>query len=299
MTDASSRAFERHRPRLTGLAYRMLGSVAEAEDVVQDAWLRWHGADRDAVANDEAFLSTVVTRLSLDRLKQAHRRRETYVGPWLPEPLVEDAALSVSSPEETAHDVSVALMLALERLSPLERAAFILHDVFDMGFDEVAATLGRSEAACRQLASRARNHVQSERRRFDVSPDEGARMAEAFLAASRQGDMALLRDLLAEAATLHTDGGGRRSAALRVVAGADNVARFFAGLAAKAEDPMPLWRKRVTINGLPGWATVERDGMLQTTALEIVDGRIAAIYITRNPDKLAHLAHLVPQDLDA
>lgn len=239
MPDATE--FERHRAHLTALAYRMLGSVAEAEDAVQDAFLRWHRTDRTGVAEPRAFLARVVTRLCLDRLKAARHRRETYVGPWLSEPLVEDPALAVPPPEDLARDVSVALMLALERLSPLERAAFLLHDGFDLGFDEIAAALGRSEAACRQLASRARANVQAARSRFAVDAAERTRLAAAFFAASRSGDAVALRDLLATEATLHTDGGGRRRAALNVIAGAGRIARFFAGLARKGRNPTPLW----------------------------------------------------------
>jgi RNA polymerase sigma-70 factor (ECF subfamily) len=285
--------FERHRGHLTGLAYRMLGSVAEAEDVVQDAFLRWHRS-AGAVEHPRAFLSTVVARLCLDRLKAARHRRETYVGPWLPEPLIDDPAQTAEPAGALARDVSVALMLALERLSPLERAAFLLHDVFDLGFDEIAAALGRSEVACRQLASRARANVQAARPRFPVDPAEQARLAEAFFTASRSGDAAALRDLLAAAATLHTDGGGRKRAALNVITGAERIARFFMGLARKGRARAPLWSKQLRVNGLPGIATVEHDGTVQTIALEIAAGRITAIYVMRNPDKLRHLAGIVP-----
>ncbi|WP_246479319.1 sigma-70 family RNA polymerase sigma factor [Kaustia mangrovi] len=297
MTETSPHEFERHRGYLQGLAYRMLSSVAEAEDVVQDAYLRWHGSDREAVENPRAFLSRIVTRLCLDRLKSARSRRETYVGPWLPEPLIETGPAVDPHGDTVAEDVSVALMLALERLSPLERAAFILHDIFDMGFDEIAAALNRSAATCRQLASRARSHIETERPRFNVDEDEGARLSQAFFAASHSGDMATLRDILAETATLHGDGGGRKRSTLRPVTGADKIARFYAGLARKADRTGPLWAAPCTINGLPGWATVEHDGTLQTTALEIAGGRIAAVYVTRNPDKLRHVARMVPEGL--
>lgn len=285
MPDATE--FERHRAHLTALAYRMLGSVAEAEDAVQDAFLRWHRTDRTGVAEPRAFLARVVTRLCLDRLKAARHRRETYVGPWLPEPLVEDPALAVPPPEDLARDVSVALMLALERLSPLERAAFLLHDGFDLGFDEIAAALGRSEAACRQLASRARANVQAARPRFAVDA--------AFFAASRSSDAAALRDLLAAEATLHTDRGGRKRAALNVIARAGRIARFFAGLARKGRNPTQLWLKSCIINGLPGMVTIEQDGTLQTIAVEIAAARVAAIYVVRNPEKLGHLAAILPR----
>lgn len=275
--------FEGHRRHLTGLAYRMLGSVAEAEDVVQDAYLRWHGADRSEVEDARAFLSRVAIRLCLDRLKSARARRESYVGPWLPEPVVEDA------PSDDPLDLSMTLMLALERLSPLERAAFLLHDVFDVDYDEVARALGRNSAACRQLAARAREHVRESRPRFPVEPEEGARIASAFLDAARTGDAACLTRLLAEDAILQADGGGKRLAALAPIVGRDKVTRFFVGIARKA-DPSAVYKfTPARINGQPGYVVEEPDGSIHTTSLDVRDGRVAAIYIVRNPDKLRHL----------
>ena len=275
--------FEANRRHLTGLAYRMLGSVAEAEDVVQDAYLRWHAADRAAVEDARAFLSRVAIRLCLDRLKSARARRESYVGPWLPEPVVEDA------PGDDPLDLSMTLMLALERLSPLERAAFLLHDVFDVDFDEVARALDRAPAACRQLAARARAHVRESRPRFPVDPEEGARIASAFRDAAVTGDAATLTRLLAEDAVMHSDGGGKRLAALAPIVGRDKVTRFFVGIARKA-DPAASYRFTPTrINGQPGFVVEEPDGSIHTTSLDIRDGRVAAIYIVRNPDKLRHL----------
>jgi RNA polymerase sigma-70 factor (ECF subfamily) len=280
MTDGSD--FESHRRHLTGLAYRMLGSIAEAEDVVQDAYLRWHSADRAGVRDVRAFLSRVAIRLSLDRLKSAKVRREHYVGPWLPEPVVKDA------PADDPLDLSMTLMLALERLSPLERAAFLLHDVFDADYAEVARVLDRSEAACRQLAARAREHVRESRPRFPVDPEEGARIASAFLDAARTGDAALLTSLLAEDAVLHSDGGGKRPAALAPIVGRDKVTRFFVGIARKS-DPAASTFIPARINGLPGFILEEPDGSISTTCVEIRDGLVAAIYAVRNPDKLRHL----------
>ncbi len=284
--------FEEHRPTLFGLAYRMLGSVADAEDVLQDAFLRWDRIDPESVAHPRAFLSKTVSRLCLDKLKEAHRRREVYVGPWLPEPILNDPATAVAAPESVAGDVSFALMLALERLSPLERAAFLLHDVFDTAYDEIAAILGRTEAACRQLVRRARTHVRAERPRFDVAPDRAAQIASAFFSAAQSGDADALRTLLAEDAVLHSDGGGQARAALNLIQGHNTIARFYAGLAAKASrtgDAAARVVQRTTINGLPGELAVGWDGLLQTTAIEISGDRIAAIYVTRNPDKLSHL----------
>jgi len=286
---AAVQAFEPHRRRLRGLAYRMLGSVADAEDVVQDAYLRWHATDRRRVADARAFLSKTVVRLCLDHLKSARHRRESYVGPWLPEPLLDEAADPAGADIDLADDLSVALLLVLERLSPLERAAFLLHDVFDLGFAEIADALGRNEAACRQLAARARRHVQSAPPRFAVPLDEGARLADAFLAASRSGDVAALGRLLAADAVAYTDGGGRKAAALNPIRGRDKLLRFYAGLARKAGQLFPEVVYRGRINGLAGFITVEADDTLQTTALDIRDGVIAALYIVRNPEKLAHL----------
>ena len=282
---AAAREFEAHRRYLMGLAYRMLGSLAEAEDAVQEAYLRWHAADRDAVETPRAFLSTIVTRLCLDQLKSARARRESYVGPWLPEPVLDTAALDAESAAELAHDLSVALMLTLERLSPLERAAFLLHDVFDMDFAAVAAALGRSEAACRQLATRARAHVQSARPRFKPSPDEGARLADAFRQAVASGDVTAMTRLLAKDAVLLTDGGGKRIAALNPILGADKIVRFFAGIGRK-EDLAALRVRPAEINGLPGFVVTDASGAPQTMAFAVEDGSITAIYVVANPDKL-------------
>jgi len=283
-------SFEPHRRRLTALAYRMLGSVAEAEDMVQEAWLRWHAAERGDVADPGAFLSRVVSRLCLDHLRSARVRRESYVGPWLPEPVLDSAALHAGTASDYADDLTVALMLALERLSPLERAAFLLHDVFEMDFPEIAETLGRNPDACRQLATRARRHIREARPRFTVSPDDGAKMAEAFLAASRTGDVAGLARLLAEDAVLLTDGGGKRLAALNPIFGRDKIIRFIVGVVGKGEGAGPVAFRPAVVNGLPGFVVTWPDGGTQTLALAIEDGAIMAIYTVLNPDKLRHIA---------
>src|SRR5215510_13484011 len=223
--DQDVAAFEPHRRRLTGLAYRMLGSLSEAEDIVQDAYLRWHAADRGQVDNPRAYLSRTVARLCLDHLKSARVRRETYVGPWLPEPIVDETALSPDSASELADDLSVALLMTLERLSPLERAAFLLHDVFDMEFADIAGVLDRSEGACRQLASRGRAHVSEERPRFRPSEDDVTRLTDAFHRAVLSGDAAQFADLLAQDAVLYSDGGGKRIAALNPIVGRDKILR--------------------------------------------------------------------------
>jgi len=283
--------FQSLRPGLIRLAYRMLGSVAEAEDVVQEAYIRWHQTDRSVIREPTAFLSRTVTRLCLDILKSARVRRETYVGPWLPEPVLEPEAEG-----EEAEDLSLTLMLALERLSPLERAAFLLHDVFGLGFDEVGATLDRDPAACRQLASRARKNVRAARPRYPVAQDEGRRMADAFLAASRSGDLTTLRTILAENIVAYTDGGGIRNAALNPLFGFRRVSGLFMGVARKTKFQMPPVLYKGLINGLPGFVTLEQDGMPQTTALDIQDSRIVGIYMIRNPEKLRHLSVLAEKN---
>jgi RNA polymerase sigma-70 factor (ECF subfamily) len=262
------------------VAYRMLGSVADAEDVVQEAFVRWMRADRSEVREPEAFLRRTVTRLCLDQLKSARHQRETYIGPWLPDPVVE---------EEQEEDVTLPLMLALERLSPLERAAFLLHDVFGLGFEEVAATLQRDPSACRQLATRARAHVREARPRFQVEKQRGLELAEAFFAASRSGDMKALGAMLAADVSVHADGGGKRPAATAPVFGFDAVMRVQERLVSLFRDNPSKLVRAGFINGLPGFVTLEADGELQTTALDIEDGKIAAIYVVRNPDKLRHL----------
>ena len=263
---------------------------------MQDAYLRWHDADHLSVDDVRAYLTTVTSRLCLDRLRSAHRQRETYVGPWLPEPLVETPDTSLDA-EALASDVSFALMLALERLSPLERAAFLLHDVFGMEFSQVAVSLERSEASCRQLASRARKRVQAERPRYQVSPGEHSQLTDRFFDAARSGNVTTLKALLSENATLHTDGGGKRVAARRVIFGADKISRFFKGLALKSTSPNPRWASHVVVNGLPGWLTIEKDGLPQVLTLDVADGRIQAVYVVRNPDKLRHLSDCLPEAL--
>ncbi len=286
--DHEVQSFESHRRALTGLAYRMLGSRAEAEDVVQDAYLRWHQADHPAIEEPRRHLGTVVTRLCLDRMKSARARREVYVGQWLPEPVV-DEALDADAAGDLAHDLSVALMLLLERLSPLERASFLLHDVFGLDFAEVARALDRGEAACRQLAARARAHIEEGRPRFAASREEGARLAAAFVAAAHSGDAATLTKLLAQDAVLYSDGGGKRAAALNPIYGADKIMRFLVGIARKNPAlPGAQWRA-ATVNGLAGFVLREEDGAIDTMAFEHRDGHIVAIYVVRNPEKLRHV----------
>jgi RNA polymerase sigma-70 factor, ECF subfamily len=274
-----------HRGRLLGLAYRMLGSRSDAEDVVQDAYLRYVGAED--VRNSEAFLVTVVTRLCLDRLKSAKAQRELYVGPWLPEPVFDADSLSAEAATELADDLSFALMLALERLSPLERAAFLLHDVFDRPFSEVAQTLDRTEAACRQLAARARRAVRDEGPALPAPPDSHARLLSAFCEAAASGDISTLAGLLREDAIAITDGGGRKAAALNPIKGADRIIRFVIGVTGKNVG-RDIRVVPMLINGRAG-ALVYMDGQIDHTLSMAIDGdKIVAIYLVRNPDKLRH-----------
>src|SRR5258707_3018168 len=281
-----------HRGRLLGLAYRMLGSRSDAEDIVQDAYLRFAGVPD--VQNPEAFLVTIVTRLCLDRLKSAKAQREVYVGPWLPEPVFDAEGLSPDAATELADDLSFALLLALDRLSPLERAAFLLHDVFDVQFAEVARMIDRSEAACRQLATRARRAVREARPAPAAAPDNHARLLNAFSEAVISGDVSRLAGLLRQDAIAMTDGGGRKTAALNPIKGADKIARFFVSLAAKNAD-RDVRVEPTMINGTVG-ALIFLDGEVDHSVSMAIDGdRIAAIYIVRNPDKLRHVPDRINQ----
>jgi RNA polymerase sigma-70 factor (ECF subfamily) len=278
--DDAAALFEPLRPKLKRVAYRMLGSVSDAEDVMQEAFIRWMNADRSEVREPEAFLRRTVTRLCLDQLKSARQKRETYFGTWLPDPVVE---------EEEVEVVTLPLMLVLERLSPLERAAFLLHDVFGQSFEEVSAAIQRDEAACRQLAARARAHVREAKPRFKVEKEHGLEIAEAFFNASRSGDLKMLGTMLSADVSVHADGGGKRPAFPKPIFGFDAVMQLWEKLAVVVKhNPSKLVRVAF-INGLPGFVTLEADGEFQTTALDIEDGKIAAIYVVRNPDKLKHL----------
>jgi len=273
--------FEHHRQFLIGVAYRMLGSFAEAEDIVQDAFLRWSETDRSTVEHPRAFLARVVSRLCLDRMKSATSRREQYIGTWLPEPWVSPTT------EPYADDISVALLLTLERLSPLERAVFLLHDVFDMDYSAIAETLGRSEASCRQLAARAREHVREERPRFSATEESRMKLTEAFAAVVSAGDFEAFAEFLADDAVLHQDGGGKRPAAKHPIHGKDKIVQFFTAVKKTAS---PLQHvELVRINGLPGLVIRTAAG-IETMAFEVADDRIVAIYSVRNPDKLRHLS---------
>jgi RNA polymerase sigma-70 factor (ECF subfamily) len=294
-------SFEPFRRRLRGLAYRMLGSMADADDAVQETYLRWHGTDRERVSEPRAFLMTTTTRICLDMLTSARARREEYVGPWLPEPVFDTAALTPDSRTELAEDLSIALLLTLDRLSPLERAAFLLHDVFDFPFSEVATALERSQTACRQLAARARANVRAARPRGVTAPPgsadgvsaKHAQLLSAFTAAVQSGDVNALTQLLASDVRVITDGGGKVRAALNPIVGADQVAHLL--VHATRKHPGQWWREDFTlrfamVNGLPGIVVEAPEGPVQTSAFEIEGDLIRALYVVRNPEKLRHLA---------
>ena len=280
--------FEAQRGRLQRLAYRMLGSIGDAEDVVQDAWLRWTRAG-DEIADPAAWLVRATTRLCLDRLRAVKAERAAYRGPWLPEPLIEPLP---EDPLERAEDVSVAFLLALERLSPLERAVFLLREAFDEDYGAIAEALGRSEPAVRQLAARAKAHVREARPRYVVDQAQGERLPQAFLAAAATGDASGLSAVLAQDAVMVTDGGGKRVAALRVLVGREDIADFFRRIAWRNGPYGPLVKgvRLASVNGCPGVVLDLQDGP-QTVALEPdAEGRIAAIYVVRNPEKLGHVS---------
>jgi RNA polymerase sigma-70 factor (ECF subfamily) len=280
--------FERLRPLLFSIAYRILGSVSEAEDAVQETWLRYQAYPAQPTSA-KAFLSAVVTRISIDVLRSARVRREEYVGQWFPEPLLTDPYQDPERSAELADSVSMAALLLLERLSPLERAVFVLREVFGFGFGEVAAAVGRSETACRQLAVRARRHMDAGRPRFDADRREREELAARFFDALREGDVEGLRELLAADASLVGDSGGKAPQLARGVSGAGNVARVFTSL-------FPwLVRIEVTlepheVNGQPGAIFRDRDGkVLYALTLDVLDGQIQTIRSVINPDKLRHL----------
>jgi RNA polymerase sigma-70 factor (TIGR02957 family) len=288
--DPRLEAFDRHRRLLFSVAYQMLGSVADAEDVVQDAWLRWSAADRADVADPRAYLVQVTTRLALDRLGSARARRETYVGPWLPEPLLTEQAPDPGEAAELGEQVSLALLVVLETLSPLERAVFVLREVFGTPAAEVAAVLDRSEAAVRQLAHRAREHVEARRPRFDADRRAQREVTERFFAAVAGGDVDALMAVLSPGVVLLTDGGGQVQAARRPIAGPDKVARFLTGVAAKGLARFPELRMVVTdVNGTPaiaGWSGADPFGVVSLT---VADGRVEQVLVVMNPEKLTGL----------
>jgi RNA polymerase sigma-70 factor, ECF subfamily len=279
--------FETHRPRLTAIAYRMLGTRADAEDVVQDAWLRWHRTEREQVDTPEAWLVTTVTRLAIDRLRSAKVEREAYTGWWLPEPLVAVDDDTPQSLAEMAQELSLALLWVLERLAPEERAAFLLRQAFDHDYAQIAAMLGKTEAACRQLVHRASQRVQQEGPRFRVSRDAHRQVLQRFVAAARSADRAALQALLADDAELVSDGGGKVPSFGKILRGALRIANLYWVTHRRAG--VEVSYRAVTLNGEPGLLRYV-DGVLESAQAFVTDGqRIVAIYAVRNPDKLARI----------
>lgn len=273
------------RPRLLGIAYGMLGELSEAEDVVQEAWLRWEKADRDAVRNPEAFLVTVTTRLALDHLRSARARREVYVGPWLPEPLVTDPETPETRAIE-AERLSLALLGALERLNPIERAVLVLRDVFDLEYAEIADAVEKTPANVRQIARRARDHAGDQSRARRVGEEERERLATAFLAAAVSGDVDRIRDLLAADAVMYSDGGGVVTAARKPIYGADKIARFLVGVQRKPAYPADAVFTRVLVNGDPGVRMDSAaDGFLSIVAIEVAGDAVQCIRFFTNPER--------------
>jgi RNA polymerase sigma-70 factor (ECF subfamily) len=284
-TDTATLA-SRERGRLFAIAYRLMGTVSDAEDAVQEAFLRWEQADRDDIANPSGWLTTVITRYCLDQLRAARRQRETYIGPWLPEPLVSvESAVAEDPAEHVAMDesVSLAMLVVLETLSPAERAVFVLHDVFGLEFEEVGAMVGRTPAACRQMAARARRHVRERRPRFDPDAAEQRRVVAAFLDATVKGDLHALLPLLDPSVVLHADGGGRVRAARRAVVGSEQVAKVMMG----GRNWYPGYSAAlVSVNGGTGILVTREGQILGLVAVTVADGRITEIDMVVNPDKL-------------
>ena len=295
-----SDVYLRLRPQLFGVAYRMLGSATEAEDVVQEAYLRWIGVPDDEVSSPRAYLTSVVVRLCVDQLRSARARRESYVGPWLPEPLlIDDVAASAPAPDpsaaaELADSVSLAFLVLLEELTPEERAAFLLREVFGYGYPEVAAMLGKSEPACRQLVSRGRRHVAERRTRFDADKQRSRELTHRFLTACATGDLDGLLSTLAEDVVVWTDGGGKAQAALRPIHGADKAARFLLGISAKGAAGATV--QEVPINGQPGAVLLVDGSVAAALATDVADGLITGVRIIANPDKLAALQRSLAAD---
>jgi RNA polymerase sigma-70 factor (ECF subfamily) len=283
----STEIFDKNRPLLFSISYRMLGSVMEAEDVVQEAYLRWRGAAAD-VRSPPAYLSTVVTRLCIDRLRSARARREHYVGPWLPEPLLTEEASEVAGTADLDDSLSMAFLVLLESLTPVERAVFLLRDVFGYEYGEIASLVGKSEANCRQISRRARRSVAARRPRFQSSPEQEKRLMDGFLEASLGGDMEALLDLLSEDVVLYSDGGGKTRAALNPIHGSVNVARFLAGIMTRL--PPGFTVRKTRVNGRPGFVSYLGDGSPQgVVTFDVARGKVGTVRILVNPDKLENV----------
>ena len=290
MSDENTLIFEQNRPTLEGIAYRMLGELSGALDIVQETYLKWSEIDVSTVHSPRAWLITVCSRIALNQLKSARVRRELYVGEWLPEPFPDQLNQDPRVQLELDDTVSVALLLALERLSPSERAAFLLHDVFNLSFDEIANTLGKSNANCRQLATRARKHIREHRPRFQTTPEEHQTLLEAFISATRQGELDRLITLLANKVELYSDGGGQVEALPSMLCGAEKVAKFFVSVFGrcrrKAISIQTVWLR---FNGSSGLLIYENGQLATALTIDVHAGHIHRLYAVRNPDKLSKL----------
>ena len=294
MSESATVLFEKHRSHLLGLAYRMLGEMSAAEDIVQDAWLRWQREDRQNIRDPRAWLSAVTVRLALDALRSARARREKYVGPWLPEPLMPDdmrvlAADTPAAHAELASDLSLALLHVLERLSPEERAALILHDAFDCDYAEISEMLNKNEAACRKLVSRARERVKAGRPRYTVSKEQHLEMIGRFAQAVATGDTSHMTQLFANDIVFYSDGGGKASAALNPVFGADRVTRLIQGLTRKMHERFQPQFYATEINGQPSLVITDGSEIYSSMTVETDGNQITGIYVLRNPDKLTRV----------
>ncbi len=283
--------FDRHRPLLFSIAYRMLGSVMDAEDVVQEAFVRWQEVPEGEVRSPKAYLSAVVTRLCIDQLRSARIQREEYVGPWLPEPLPNEPAPDVADTVTLNESLSMAFLVLLESLTPTERAVFLLREVFDYGYPEISRIVGKGEANCRQIAHRAREYVAARRPRFERSPEQEERLTERFVEVCASGDMEALLGLLSDDIIVWSDGGGKVRAALNPIRGSDKVARFLLGILSKA--PPGFVVRRARINGQPAIIGYYADGQPQSvTTFDVAEERIRAIHILVNPEKLTNIPRL-------
>ena len=289
---SDEQTFSEHRKLLFAIAYRLLGSVADAEDVIQDAWFKWSAADRIQVSDPKAYLARIVSNLAVDRLRSTRRQRETYVGPWLPEPILTES--DASEEVAVAESVSVAMLVVLETLSPLERAVFVLKEVFDFSYAEIADAVDRSESAVRQAAHRARNHIQARRPRFETDRDTKRAVTERFFAATTGGDINELMALLAPDVTLWTDGGGKVRQAMRPIVGVDKVVRWLAGAASRPYEGVEISdmsAEVAEINGAPGVVLSGGGRVIATLTVDVdADGRIVTIHNVANPDKLHAIA---------
>ena len=285
---ARTEDFERHRSLLFSIAYRMLGSVTDAEDIVQEAYLRWQEAPETEVRSPKSYLSAVVTRLSIDRLRSARARREEYVGPWLPEPLVSERAEDAGGTTGLDESLSMAFMVLLESLNPVERAVFLLREVFDYDYEEISRIVGKSEDNCRQIAHRARQSVAARRPRFERSPEQEERLTERFVEACVSGNMEGLLGLLSEDVTLWSDGGGKVAAAPYPIHGPERVARFLLGVLRTV--PPGFFARPTRVNGEPGVVGYVDGHPTSVVALDIADGRICGVRTVVNPEKL----HAIP-----